>query len=160
VGKIVYHGTWSPKPPHEYDSSFHAGTKKAAQERLESGEGIPDGYGYFQAVHRYEVPEELISKKTYSDPHPGDTYHEVTKGKSLPHLPDESDTVSQYINDHEDRGQRSYVIPSHLVHSGMVKHLGAQWDIDPDDIRNAPVVNAMITMVGGKHDPTGLFIPK
>lgn len=158
MGKIVYHGSWSPKPPHEYDAYFHVGTEQSAQDRLFSAEGIPDGYGHFQAMHQYEVPEHLISKKMYADPHFGDTYHEITGGRNLPALPDESDRVLSYLNDHEDRGSTSYVIPSHLVHSGMVKHLGAQWVIDPDDIRNAPIVNAAMVMLGGKYDPTGLFL--
>lgn len=151
MSRIVYHGTWSPRPPHEYGSSFHAGTEQSARDRLFSGEGIPEGEGHRQAIHAYEISsDEQISPKMHSDPHAGDTYENIWGDGPRNPLPKRSNKIVQYLNDHEDRGSTSYVIPSRMVREGMVKHLGAQWDIDPDDERNAPIVGAYKAMIGAK----------
>jgi hypothetical protein len=134
ASKIVYHGTWSTDPPHTYEKPFHAGTQQSAEDRLFSGEGIPEGGGDFQAIHSYEIvfPDSDIDPTVYADPHFGDTYGDVWDKKKLGNpfkktIPEDSDNISQYINDHEDRGTRSFVIPPHLVDSGRVKHLGVQF---------------------------------
>ena len=150
MGRIVYHGTWSSRPPHEYGASFHVGTEQSARDRLSSMEGIPEDGGHFQAIHAYEIfSDEQISPKMYSDPHAGDTYGDIWGDKPRSPLPKSHNKIVQYLNDHEDRGSTSYVIPSKMVKSGMIKHLGAQWDIDPEDKRNAPIVNAHRSMTGG-----------
>lgn len=150
MGKIVYHGTWSPRPPHEYGGTFHAGTEQSAKDRLFSGEGIPEGEGHRQAIHSYEILSDTpVGKTLYSDPDAGDTYENIWGNKPKKVLPNQPSAISQYLNDHEDRGSISYVIPSHMVEQGMVKHLGAQWDIDPSDERNSPIVNAYRSMTGG-----------
>jgi hypothetical protein len=149
MGKIVYHGTWSPKSPHEYGESFHAGTAQSAQDRLSSGEGIPEGAGFMNAVHSYEIPSDVkINPKMHSDPDAGDTYKNIWGDKPLNPIPSRPTQVSQYLNDHEDRGSTSYVIPSRMVAQGTVKHLGAQWTIDPHDERSAPIIKAYKTMTG------------
>lgn len=132
MGKIVYHGTWSELPPHEYGKPFHAGTRQSAEDRLFSGEGIPEGGGDFQAIHSYEIDDSDIDPTVYADPHFGDTYGAVWDKSKLgdpftKRVPEDSEAISQYINDHEDRGTRSFVIPPHLVASGRVKHLGVQF---------------------------------
>lgn len=150
MSRIVYHGTWSSRPPHEYGSSFHAGTKQAARDRLFSGENIPEGEGHRQAIHAYEIySDSQISSRMYSDPDAGDTYEDIWGDRPRRFLPKRSNKIVQYLNDHEDRGSISYIIPSEMVKSGMIKHLGAQWDIDPEDERNAPIVNAYRSMTGG-----------
>lgn len=137
--KIVYHGTWSKQPPHEYDQPFHVGTEQAAHDRLSSGEGIPDDMGWMQTIHSYEIDESDVSPRLYSDPHFGDTYKKVWKSKADPHTrraPDRPDTMIKYINDHEDRGSTSYIIPPEAVESGKVKHLGVQFSrVDFSDPR-------------------------
>lgn len=149
MGKIVYHGTWSPQPPHEYGGTFHAGTEQAARDRLFSGENIPEGEGARQAIHAYEVSSiASIDPKLYSDPDAGDTYSNIWGNHPRKQLPEQSSRITQYLNDHEDRGSTSYVIPSEMVARGMVKHLGAQWSIDPEDQRNAPIVQATKSMLG------------
>jgi hypothetical protein len=132
MGKIVYHGTWSEHPPHTYEKPFHAGTQQSAEDRLFSGEGIPEGGGAFQAIHSYEIDDSDIDPVVYADPHFGDTYNAVWDKKKFgdpftKRIPEDSDAIYQYVNDHEDRGTRSFVIPPHLVNSGRVKHLGAQF---------------------------------
>lgn len=146
----AFHGTWSPEAPHEYGGSIHIGTRQAASDRLLSGEGVPEGYGHFQVVHSYEFDDADVDPITYSDPHFGDTYKNIWGNDPIKPLPENSKKITKYLNDHEDRGSTSYVLPKGAVESGMAKHLGAQWDIDPEDSRNAPIVQAYKTMTGAK----------
>lgn len=135
--KIVYHGTWSDRPPHEVDQpAFHAGSKQSAHDRLFSGEGIPEGMGDTQTIHAYEIDESDVSRKLYSDPHFGETYGKVWPLKSSPYgrrVPENPSRILKYVNDHEDRGSLSYVIPVQAVREGRVRHLGVQFkDIAKD----------------------------
>jgi hypothetical protein len=137
--KIVYHGTWSDKPPHEYDKPFHAGTERAAHDRLSSGEGIPEGMGWMQTVHAYEIDDKDVEPTLYSDPHYGDTYSNIWKEKTPPHTrkaPETPNRIVKYLNDHEDRGSTSYLIPRSAYEEGRVRHMGVQFqDIDHTDPR-------------------------
>lgn len=138
--RIVYHGTWSARPPHEYDQPFHAGTEQSAHDRLFSGEGIPEDRGWERTIHSYEIDTSDVSPKMHSDPHYGDTYEQIWKSKDAPHtrrIPERPTKIVKYLNDHEDRGSTSYVIPPEMVESGRVKHLGVQFhQIDFSDPRS------------------------
>ena len=138
--KVVYHGTWSEQAPHTYGPPVHAGTARSAEDRLFSDEGIPEDGGHFQAVHAYAINEDDIDTTMYKDPH-------SRAGGDTPHLPDDPENIKQYVNAHEDAGNVSYLVPQ-----SKLRHLGVQFDIDPDDIRNDAVVQAYRTMSGGPTD--------
>lgn len=141
---IAHHSTWLGIDPHSLnaESSIHAGTMKAAYERLpqgldktvedsdyESGD-VVDSY-----LHSYEIPRHLINPTMHKDPDvfasKGRLRHSATSRKRMPmapeRLPNSAKQIVQYTNAYEDRGSTSYLIPSHMVAEGRVKHLGLQF---------------------------------
>jgi len=129
VPKIVYHGTFSEYPPHEYEQgTFHAGTIEATEQRLEDemghGVDIPDMPVW--SVHKYEISEGApMSRRTWSDPIIGISRHNY-EGAPPPVPEHGTNRIYPYTNIREDRGSTSYVIPSNFV-GGHVKYLGTQF---------------------------------
>lgn len=143
---VVYHGSWSDRPPHEYLDdddfpAFHAGSPQSAQDRLFSEENIPFDGGHFQAVHAYAIPKGRIDPTVFADPHPEGPHSD------LPKMPAYPEDIKQYKNEHEDAGATSYYVPA-----GSYRHLATQFDIEPYDRRNDPVVQAYRSMTGGPTD--------
>jgi len=135
---VVYHGTWSPKPPHEYrdehDSpAFHAGTRRSAMDRLDTAEMYAheahDGPGAPRPVlHAYEI-RTRPSMLTYDDPMDSrdpDYLPELAapEGDNPEWVPNR---IYKYTNRFEDVNKLSYVIPKHFVNESKVKYLGAQF---------------------------------
>lgn len=144
VPKIIYHGTLSDQPPHEYDQpTFHAGTRQAASDRLDDEishgvdwDEVPIGVA---SVHAYEVsPNTPKSRKIWDDPMSYDT----------PVPEHKSNRVYPYLNSREDINNLSYVVPTGFVGS-HVKHLGVQFQqvIGGKDAENA-VFGAIRGMLG------------
>ena len=134
----VYHSTFSDKAPHEYGDTFHAGTLRAANDRLDES----TEQGGIVRYHQYAISRNTpFSKKFWEDPiHPN-------KAKRVPE--DKTSRIHTYINEVEDPGSHSYVIPSNFVGT-HVKHLGPQFN--GQDLRGPGgqvIANAISTMVGG-----------
>lgn len=125
MGKIVYHGTFSDQPPHEYaQETFHAGTMEATEQRLEDemshGMDVPEMPVW--SVHKYEISENApVSRRTWSDPM---AFPREGAPAAVPEH--KENRIYPYTNIREDRGSTSYVIPSNFV-GGHVKHLGVQF---------------------------------
>ena len=152
ASKIVYHGTLSEEAPHEHGYPFHAGTSRAANERLD--DEIQNGVDWGEAtrgvasIHAYEVSDTApTSRRVWQDPMFGED-----ENKFVPEH--KENRIYPYKNDREDRGSTSYVIPSNFV-GKHVKHLGVQFQqlVNPYDGRDEAVYNAMSTMSGGKYKP-------
>jgi hypothetical protein len=156
MGKIVYHGTFSEHPPHEYGETFHAGTKAATEDRI--ADEIMGGEVEGPAVTRtygYEIPDTApMSRRTWSDPDIS-SYNMFGKGPEdedgIPPVPEyKTNRIYPYTNVREDRGSTSYVIPSGFV-GRQVKNLGLQFQgfVGTDEQFDA-MTGAMRTMLGGK----------
>jgi hypothetical protein len=152
--KRVYHGTLSSDPPHEYGYPFHAGTLQAANDRID--DEISHGVYWEEKnpiitthIHEYEIADDApTSSKTWEDPM---FYDNARKA-----VPEHSQSrIYPYINDREDRGSTSYVIPSRFVHEGQhVKHLRTeQFFANMSKDEENVAFNAMSTMVGGPRQP-------
>ena len=150
MGKIVYHGTLSEEAPHEHGFPFHAGTLRAANDRLD--DEIQHGVDWDSAergvasIHAYEISDTApTSRRTWQDP-----MFYTDEGMAVPEH--KENRIYPYENDREDRGTTSYVIPSGFV-GKHVKHLGVQFQslVDPYDGRGEAVYNAMSVMVGGRY---------
>lgn len=151
--KIVYHGTIEGKAPHEHGYPFHAGTQRAASERLddEISHGMdwdPENTGKpsigVGQVHAYEISDKApTSRRTWQDPmFAEDETQAVPEHKQ--------NRIYPYKNEREDRGSTSFVIPSSFV-GGHVKHLNTtQFLINADRNEEATLMNAASTMVGGR----------
>lgn len=161
--KIVYHGTLSEEAPHEHGYPFHAGTLRAADDRL--GDEMSNGVDWSEAnrgiasIHAYEVSDTApTSRRVWGDPDNGfdRAYHEREgEDAPVPEVPEhKTNRIYPYTNAREDRGSTSYVIPSNFV-GKHVKHLGVQFQqiVNPYDGRAEAVYNAMSTMSGGKYKP-------
>jgi hypothetical protein len=136
VPKIVYHGTLSDEPPHTYGEPFHAGTLRAASERLddEISHGVDwDEVGTATAkIHKYEISDTApISRKMWDDP----MFYSEEGGLPVPEH--KQNRIYPYVNSREDVNNPSYVIPSQFV-GNHVKHLGVQFE----------------SVVGSKRGPT------
>ena len=136
----VYHSTFSDKAPHEHGDTFHAGTIRAAWDRLDES----TEQGGIVRYHQYAISRNApFSKKLWEDPiHPN-------KAKRVPE--DKNSRVHAYTNEVEDPGSRSYVIPSNFV-GNHVKHLGPQFNGGQQELRGPGgqiIANAISTMVGG-----------
>ena len=142
-GLRVYHSTFSDKAPHEHDEhggTFHAGTIRAAWDRLDES----TEQGGIVRYHQYAISRNApFSKKLWEDPiHPN-------KAKRVPE--DKTSRVHAYTNEVEDPGSRSYVIPSKFV-GAHVKYLGPQFNQGGQELRGPGgevIANAISTMVGG-----------
>lgn len=133
----IFHGSYSDKPPHEYDSepAFHAGTFDAALDRLASSEQDASDAGMDinnPKMHAYEVHVQP-SMMQYEDPYepshtpknkPYMTEMQVNTGENWESAPQR---ILKYTNRFEDKGSTSYVIPKHFVEQGYVKYLGNQF---------------------------------
>lgn len=140
MGKIVYHGTFSDKPPHEYGGTLHAGTERAAHDRLEEAEE----FGGMATIHAYEISDDApMSRTMWSDP----IYRSYGARKVVPEYPKKK--IYPYTNAVEDYGSVSYAIPSGFVGT-HVKHLGPQFQ----ELRGEGgriIASAITTMLGGKN---------
>ena len=126
VPKVVYHGTLSDQPPHGYGQPFHAGTMRAAEDRLDDEishgvdwDEVPMGIA---TIHKYEVSDKApTSRRMWADP----TFYD-DEPDSIP-VPEHSPKrIYSYVNSREDINNPSYVIPSKFV-GNHVKHLGVQF---------------------------------
>jgi len=155
--KIVYHGLLSEEAPHEHGYPFHAGTLRAADDRL--GDEMSNGVDWSEAnrgiasIHAYEVSDTApTSRRLWGDPMFHDTGRDYDAHKAVPEH--KTNRIYPYKNAHEDSGSTSYVIPSNFV-GKHVKHLGVQFQqlVNPYDGRAEAVYNAMSTMSGGRYKP-------
>ena len=136
MGKIVYHGTFSDQPPHEYGGNFHAGTMRSAHERLDEAEEI----GGIATIHGYEISDDApTSKKSWKDPLSDYIHNRVPEHKR--------NRIFPYVNEWEDSSSTSYVIPTGFV-GKHVQHLGPQFK-EPRGEGGKAIMNAVSTMVGG-----------
>lgn len=145
---LAFHGSFSDQPPHEQKGleNFHAANRpQGAIERLglqmyanatlaqDAGDDktVSGPHGDSPAfIHLYEVSAQP-NPKVYSDPHANmDAYG---TGYEYDDEQDESDVVPehnhltqplQYLNQHEDSGQLSYVLPKHMIKSGKINYVG------------------------------------
>lgn len=153
---IAHHSSWLGIDPQELneESSFHAGTMKAAYDRLPGGlESTLDDSDYEEGEQMdaylltYEIPRGLINPTMHLDPHKDSNKvlrHSETSRKRLKQAPEslfpyhhpEQNKVIQYKNEFEDAGSTSYVIPSKLVNHNRIKQLSQQFitsvDLDED----------------------------
>lgn len=147
MGKIVYHGTFSEYPPHEYGETFHAGTRAATEDRI--ADQIMGGEVEGPAITRtygYEISDTApMSRSTWEDPDAGWAYKSLG-GTPVPEH--KTNRIYPYVNRREDRGSTSYVIPSGFV-GGKVKNLGLQFQgfVGTDEQFDA-MTGAMRTMLG------------
>lgn len=156
MGNIVYHGTFNDKAPHEHGGTFHAGSMRSTADRsydqLMAGEVEEPA---IRQVHGYEISDDApMSRRTWGDPDVGflrATHERDGEDAPTPEVPEHKDNrIYPYINDREDRGSTSYVIPSGFV-GKHVKHLGVQFqDFHGNDEQHAALMNAITAMVGGK----------
>ena len=163
-GIVVYHGTLSEKAPHrvfQREGIFHAGTRRAAIDRLADQEALQEGDEGLDVaqpqIDVYEImPDAPMSMMTYTDPiyetmvPLSEDWQEhidsqsTQKEKIINNVNKYStealrvnagninNTIKKYINIVEDPGSMSYQIPVHLVPS-KVRHLGAQfYGYNPD----------------------------
>lgn len=142
MGKIVYHGTFSHKPPHEYGGTLHAGTERSAHDRLK--EALD--WGGIATIHAYEISDDApMSRRVSLDP-----IYKNTDSGVVPNNPKKK--IYPYFNAVEDPGSVSYAIPSGFV-GGHVKHLGPQFQ-EPRGYGGRAIMNAISVMVGGPYsDP-------
>lgn len=139
MARIYYHATFSDKPPHEQPKpSFHVGSARAAFHRVSD---LADSWDYPEGskgavFHKYEISDSAPIGEEVKD---GFGLHDPDGEFSGPtQMFDESKRlrkIQPYVNEVEDRGSYSYLIPNHFVKKGMVKHLGAQF-VDMETIIN------------------------
>jgi hypothetical protein len=150
MGKIVYHGTFSDEPPHEYGhETFHAGTVRATEDRaadqMMGGEVEEPA---IRRLHAYEISDDApMSKRVWDDPMEG-MFGASEKARPAPEF--KENRIYPYKNIREDKGSTSYVIPSDFV-GNHVKHLGVQFQgFYGSDEQEKAVMDAITTMSGGK----------
>lgn len=154
MGKIVYHGTFSDAPPHEWlQETFHAGTLHAAEDRaydqLTGGEVEEPA---IQRVHAYEISDTApISKRVWGDPDIELSIHKYEGAP--PAVPEHKENrIYPYQNAREDYGSTSYVIPTGFV-GNHVKHLGVQFQgFYGNDEQRKALMGAITSMAGGKEN--------
>jgi len=128
--RIVYHGTLKGTLPHEaYGKTlFHAGTKEAALDRimhtLENETRQWKNYVPGTAeIHAYKINQTApISKRMFGDPIEDNPVPERNIKK-----------IHKYINEVEDPGSTSLVIPTNFV-GKHVTHLGPQFSTNLDNV--------------------------
>ena len=145
----VYHGRWNSlyslgqeELPHEVGKTFHAGTRRAALQRI--SDTIPRDPSKSQAtIYKYELHPKDVSMLRYTDSvyrkEWGDdkrikeAYSPELNVEGLYIQSDAGNKAKQYTNLAEDKGSTSYRIPSNLVSLGKVRHLGVQFEgYNPD----------------------------
>jgi len=136
MGRIVYHGTFEDKAPHEYaQPTFHAGTRKASEDRLAEAEEV----GGVATIHAYEIKDKApTSRQNWDDPL--DHWNPVPEHRT--------GRIYPYTNINEDEGSTSYVIPSRFV-GNHVRYLGPQFQ----ELRGEGgrvIKDAITVMAGGK----------
>jgi len=124
MGRIVYHGTVESDAPHTYGFPFHAGSLRAAQERLDDelshGIDTDETPVVTASIHAYDVDESApTSRRVWQDP----MFYEDERRAVPEH---KENRIYPYKNAREDRDSTSYVIPSSFV-GKHVKHLGVQF---------------------------------
>ena len=152
MSKIVYHGTVSSGAPHVWGSPFHAGTLRAANERLD--DEIEHGVAWdaenkgilaigIGQIHAYEISDDApTSRKVWEDP-----MFSEDESKAVPEH--KENRIYPYKNEREDKGLTSYVIPSSFVGT-HVKHLNTtQFLINADKEQESSIMGAISTMAGG-----------
>jgi hypothetical protein len=153
MGKIVYHGTVGGSAPHEHGYPFHAGTYRAANDRLddEISHGVdwdPEGTGKSQVgigqIHSYEISDSApTSKRLWEDP-----MFPENENRAVPEH--KQNRIYPYKNEREDRDSTSYVIPSGFV-GNHVKHLNTQqFLINADADSEKSFMGAISVMSGGR----------
>lgn len=161
-GIVVYHGTLSEQAPHrvfQREGVFHAGTRKAAIDRLLDQDALQIGDEDLDVsqpqLHAYEImPDAPMSMLTYSDPiYEGSIELTPEWQQHVQKQPDwleiqrhkkyaseelqvnrgkNTNIIKKYTNLVEHPGSTSYQIPVHLV-SSKVRHLGVQfYGYNPD----------------------------
>lgn len=130
---IVYHGTLTGKAPHKIygNTLFHAGTKEAALDRIvhniESEEfKTEEPYIYVPGtaqIHAYKIEQTApTSKRRFNDPTDSNPVPEGNIRK-----------IHKYVNEVEDPGSTSLVIPTNFV-GRHVTHLGPQFSSNLDNV--------------------------
>jgi len=140
MAKIVYHGTFSDEPPHEYGGTFHAGTYEAANDRIDEAEEV----GGIATIHEYEISDDApTSRIVWADP-----YDHPDEGPNV--VPEYNQKrIYPYRNSVEDKGSISYVIPTGFV-GKHVKHLGPQFQ-EPRGEGGKAIMSAISVMSGGRY---------
>lgn len=146
----VYHGRWNSlrslgmeELPHEARDTFHAGTRRAALQRIR--DTTPrDPSNSQPTIYKYELHPKDVSMVRYTDSIYKKEMSDLdlriywgVKGAQSPQLDveqgDPGGKAKQYTNLAEDSGSTSYRIPSNLVTLGKVRHLGVQFEgYNPD----------------------------
>jgi hypothetical protein len=139
----VFHSSYDYVPPHTQDHPdldlrfnnfssnqsndiIHAGTLDAASGRRS------------KVFHMYEIPKSLLDV-TYADSDSGAMSSNFDKRRNhygppqqslwettikTPKEVHEGNLVVPYLNQWEDKGSLSYMIPKHLIHSKQVRYAG------------------------------------
>lgn len=146
----VYHGRWNSirsmgmeELPHEVSDTFHAGTRRAALDRI-SGTMPRNPHDSQATIYKYELHPKDVSMLRHTDSVYKKEMSDLNlrilwgiKGAHSPQLDveqgDPGNKARQYTNLAEDGGSTSYRIPSNLVSLGKVRHLGVQFEgYNPD----------------------------
>lgn len=150
MGKIVYHGTFSEYPPHEYGhETFHAGTMRATDDRAaDQLMGGEVGEPAIRQVHAYEISDDApVSKRVWDDPMKG-LFRSSEKAHPAPLYNEKR--IYPYTNIREDRGSTSYVIPSGFV-GKHVEYMGVQFQgLHASNEDYDTIMHAIAAMGGGK----------
>ena len=156
MGEIVYHGTWAGEKPHQVSKGvFHAGTRKSATERIRD---ISSPRNNKQAeIHKYEIDPSVVSMLNYTDPQFDPSWVSSTASNSVKasssalrvNAGSVGTRAKKYTNLIEDKGSTSYQIPSDLVKTGMVRHLGVQFLGHNPDTKDP---NSDVRLVEGDSD--------
>lgn len=156
MAKVVYHGTFSGRPPHEYGGTFHAGTMRATDDRAaDQVMGGEIDAPAIKQVHAYEISDDApMSRRMWGDPDVGflrATHEREGQDAPPPEVPEhKTNRIYPYQNIREDRGSTSYVIPSNFV-GKYVKHLGVQFQgFHGSDEQFDATMNAISAMSGGR----------
>lgn len=133
--ETVFHGSTHLLPPHEVPATsrsltFHAGTMQAAKDRLDFWAQPGDTPSY---IHTYKI-DSGVGPDVWGDPIVDEEYNKNVDPEDMRFLPKEersvpeedTDVIHPYINEGEDRGSTSYVIPKNMV-GANVRYLGTQF---------------------------------
>lgn len=133
--ETVYHGSTSMLPPHAKENprrsaTFHAGTEQAAKDRLDFWAQPGDVPSY---LHTYRITGG-VGPDTWGDPITDEEYNKHVEPQELGFLKpanrsvpeNDTTTIHPYVNEGEDDGSISYVIPTDMV-GHHVKYLGTQF---------------------------------
>lgn len=121
-----YHATFHGKAPHEYDQpSFHVGTPQAAFKRIQDlyqANAVPlvlKGAMF----HMYEVSPDAPVGSLRRDAfmHPDSSGHPFSQPTARIRK------IQPYVNDVEDSGEDSLLIPTSFVRKGHVRYRGSQF---------------------------------